>query len=103
MRFRLRLGSMQVQPAGSVRPRGRLRVVVAALVAAFVGLAVMLVPMAGSASASTSPSMVTLFYRAGDGAAVTGAVDQGSGGFTSQQGVGPFGTGWTQIVSVGNG
>ena len=47
-------------------------------------------------------STVTLFYRAGDGAAVTGVVDS-NGGFTSQQNVGPFGTGWTNIVPVGNG
>ena len=38
-----------------------------------------------------------LFYRAGDGLAVTGVVDS-AGGFTTVKNVGPFTQGWTHIV-----
>jgi hypothetical protein len=41
-----------------------------------------------------------LFYRAGDGLAMSGAVDS-NGGFTNLQNVGGFTTGWTHITDVG--
>ena len=40
-----------------------------------------------------------LFYRAGDGVAVTGLVFEG-GGFTDLQQVGGFLPGWTQIATM---
>ncbi|MEU4251934.1 hypothetical protein AB0F15_31400 [Amycolatopsis sp. NPDC026612] len=75
------------------------------------GVAVLLgAPGAAQASASVgdvdaSSAAVSdplLFYRAGDGLAVTGSVD-GGGNFTSLQGVGGFSLGWTHITSVGGG
>ncbi|MEV6446408.1 hypothetical protein, partial [Amycolatopsis sp. NPDC051716] len=72
------------------------------------GVAVLL-GASGAAGASTSvgaaPAAVSdplLFYRAGDGLAVTGSVD-GGGNFASLQGVGGFSLGWTHITSVGGG
>jgi hypothetical protein len=58
--------------------------------------------VAAPSVASTVTTNPILFYRAGDGLAVTGAVDS-SGGFTSLQGVGGFTTGWTSITPTSGG
>src|SRR5438128_2623783 len=43
-----------------------------------------------------------LFYRASDGAAVTGEMDlNGTGSLVNQRNVGPFATGWTHITPTG--
>jgi len=94
-------------PASLVRAsRSRLSkttVGVAGLVAAALWLSVaVLTPRASFAAQTGGGGPVTMFYRAGDGAAASGTVADG-GQYTTLQGSAGFSTGWTHVIPAGNG
>jgi hypothetical protein len=99
---------MKVVTAAAFRSRRchRALLVLSALLTAVALVAVAPRAYSGEQAASTSSGAterpISLFYRAGDGVAVTGSVD-GGGGFANLRTVGGFSVGWTHVVPVGMG